>query len=73
MSSGVGFLLIAVVVSLVGSLIVWLRSRKPTHFMSSVDDFQREMDALSTPPAPSTPPRPVRNVQDADNRRLGGR
>ena len=71
--SGVGFLLIAVIVSLVGSIIVWIRHRKPTHFMSSVDDFQREMDALSAPPIPSTPPRPVRPVQDADKRRLGGR
>jgi hypothetical protein len=73
MSSGVGFLLIAVGVSLIGSLIVWLRHRKPTHFMSSVDEFQREMEALSTPPVPSSPPRPVRGVQDADKRRLGGR
>ena len=71
--SGVGCLLLAVIVSLVGSIIVWIRHRKPTHFMSSVDDFQREMDALSTPPVPSTPPRPVRPVQDADKRRLGGR
>ncbi len=71
--SGVAFLLIAVVVAAVGSLIVWIRHRKPTHFRSSVDDFQREMDALSTPPTPSTPPRPVRGVQDAEKRRLGGR
>jgi len=70
---GVAFLLLAVVVAAVGSLIVWIRHRKPTHFMSSVDDFQREMDALSTPPVPSTPPRPVRGVQDAEKRRLGGR
>ena len=48
--SGLGFLLIVVVITLVGSLIVWLRHRKPTHFMSSVDDFQREMDALGRPP-----------------------
>jgi hypothetical protein len=48
--SGVAFLLIVVVVALVGSLVVWLRHRKPTHFMSSVDDFQREMDALGRPP-----------------------
>jgi hypothetical protein len=71
--SGVAFLLIAVVIALVGSLIVWIRHRKPTHFMASVDDFQREMDALSSPPTPSTPPRPVRPVQDAERRRLGGR
>ena len=51
--SGVAFLLIVVVVGLVGSLIVWLRLRKPTHFMSSVDDFQREMDALGRPPGPT--------------------
>lgn len=71
--SGVAFLLLAVVVAAVGSLIVWIRHRKPTHFMASVDDFQREMDALRTPPVPSTPPRPVRGVQDAEKRRLGGR
>ena len=71
--SGVAFLLFAVVVAAVGSLIVLIRHRKPTYFMASVDDFQREMDALSTPPVPSTPPRPVRGVQDAEKRRLGGR
>ena len=49
--SGVAFLLIVVVVAVVGSLIVWIRHRKPTHFMSSVDDFQREMDALGRPPS----------------------
>jgi hypothetical protein len=48
--SGLGFLLIVVVVTLVGSLIVWFRHRKPTHFMSSVDDFQREMNALGRSP-----------------------
>ncbi len=48
--SGLAFLLIVVVVTVVGSLIVWLRHRKPTHFMSSVDDFQREMQALGKPP-----------------------
>ena len=48
--SGLAFLLIVVVVTLVGSFVVWLRHRKPTHFMSSVDDFQREMDALGRSP-----------------------
>jgi hypothetical protein len=71
--SGVAFLLLAVVVAAIGSLRVWIRPRKPSHVMASVDDFQREMDALSTPPVPSTPPRPVRGVQDAEKRRLGGR
>lgn len=48
--SGLAFLLIVVVVTVVGSMVVWLRHRKPTHFMSSVDDFQREMDALGRSP-----------------------
>ena len=42
------------------SLIVWLRHRKPTHFMSSVDDFQREMDALGRSPG-TTAKRPRRS------------
>jgi len=44
--SNVGFLLIVVVISVVGSLFLWLRHRKPTTFMSSVDEFQEEMRAL---------------------------
>lgn len=48
--SGLAFLAIVLVVTLVGTAVVWLRNRKPTHFMSSVDDFQREMDALGRPP-----------------------
>ena len=51
--SGLGFLLIVVVVTLIGSLVVWLRNRKPTYFMASVDDFEREMRALDGLPAPT--------------------
>ncbi|HEY6530678.1 MAG TPA: hypothetical protein VIY72_00135 [Acidimicrobiales bacterium] len=57
--SGLAFLLIVVVVTLVGSFAVWLRHRKPTHFMSSVDDFQREMDALGR--SPGTTPKGQRS------------
>lgn len=46
MSANVGFLLIVVVISVVGSIFLWWRSRKPTTFMSSVDEFQEEMRAL---------------------------
>jgi hypothetical protein len=46
--SGVSFLLIVVVISVVGSIIVWLRNRQPNDPLSSVSDFQREMDALGT-------------------------
>jgi hypothetical protein len=50
--SGVAFLLIVVVIGVVGSLVLWLRTRKPTTFMSSVEDFQREMEALGREPTP---------------------
>ncbi len=50
--SGMSFLLIVVVISVVGSIFVWLRNRQPNDPLSSVGDFQREMEALgSTPPA----------------------
>lgn len=48
--SGVAFLLIVVVVSVIGSLIVWIRNRQPRNSMSSVGDFQREMQALGSHP-----------------------
>lgn len=40
------FLLIALVLSVVGSLLLWFQNRKPKTFESSIDDFQREMNAL---------------------------
>ena len=57
MSGNVGFLLIVVVVSLVGSAWLWARSRKPTTTMSSVESFQREMQALGRDPAEPQPRR----------------
>ena len=50
MSGNVAFLLIAVGIAVVGSMIVWLRYRKPKTFMSSINDFAREMDALGREP-----------------------
>ena len=44
--SNAGFLLIAVAGIIAGSLAVWAVNRKPKTFMSSIDDFQREMGAL---------------------------
>jgi hypothetical protein len=49
-SGNVAFLLIAVGIAVVGSMIVWLRYRKPKTFMSSINDFAREMDALGREP-----------------------
>lgn len=40
------FLSIAVVVSAVGTLLLWLRHRKPTTWDSGIHDFAREMKAL---------------------------
>jgi hypothetical protein len=40
------FLLIAIGLSVVGSVLIWALNRKPKTFMSSIDDFSREMKAL---------------------------
>ena len=40
---------LSLLISLLGSLALWLRSRKPTSLRSSIDTFRREMDALSPP------------------------
>jgi hypothetical protein len=44
--SNAGFLLIAVAGIVAGSIAVWALNRKPKTFMSSIDDFSREMKAL---------------------------
>ncbi|MGI8809910.1 MAG: hypothetical protein ACR2KK_19120 [Acidimicrobiales bacterium] len=45
------FLGIAVVLSLVGCLVLWLRSRQPGSMDAHIRDFARELDAL----APGSP------------------
>jgi hypothetical protein len=45
--SGLVFLLVAVVGSLVGSTALWLRSHKPTSLDHGIHEFQREMRALA--------------------------
>jgi hypothetical protein len=45
--SNLAYLLIALGLSVVLSVGMWaMRYRKPKTFMSSIDDFRREMDAL---------------------------
>ena len=44
--SNAAFVLIAVAVIIVVSVLLWLLNRKPQTFMSSIDDFEREMKAL---------------------------
>ena len=53
----VAFLLVAVVLSGLGSAILLLRQRKPTGVNNSVDMFRREMEALAPP---DDEPRPDR-------------
>ena len=45
--TGLIFLLVAVVVSGLGSLLLWLRHRNPTSMNHCIDEFQREMRALA--------------------------
>jgi len=43
----VAFLMIAVVISVVGGLVLYLRNRAPTGLDSGIDNFRREMQALA--------------------------
>ena len=54
--SPVAFLLLAVVISVVGSAVLYLRSRTPTSLEAGIDNFQREMQALA-PRDEVAPPR----------------
>ena len=47
MSGGLAFLAIAVVVSIVGTLVLWARNRDATTLDHGVDEFRREMNALA--------------------------
>jgi hypothetical protein len=50
--SGLLFLLMALVVSVIGSALLWVRQRKPTSLDHGITEFQREMRALA-PDEPS--------------------
>jgi len=54
--NAVAFLMIAVVISVVGSAVLYLRSRTPTSLEAGIDNFQREMQALA-PRDEVAPPR----------------
>jgi len=45
--SPIGFLLIAVVVAVAGSLLVVVRNRQTTRPENAMDEFKREMQALA--------------------------
>lgn len=50
--NAIAFLLIVLVVSGVGSFILWLRHRSPSTLESGISAFQREMEALAPPDEP---------------------
>jgi hypothetical protein len=53
--SGLSFLLIALVLSVLGSLGIWIRHRPPTSLDHGIDEFRKEMRALAPDPrAPRT-------------------
>ena len=61
--SGLIFLIVALLLSVVGSVALWLRHREPTSVERSVDDFTREMHALAPPHRPGGErPRPERRA-----------
>ncbi|HUW02557.1 MAG TPA: hypothetical protein VMW08_09425 [Acidimicrobiales bacterium] len=49
------FLLIALVLSGIGSAVLVFRNRRPTSVESGVDEFRREMNALAPPERPRRP------------------
>lgn len=55
--SALVFLLLVLVVSGIGSAILWLQHRSPNTLESGIEAFQREMEALAPP---DDEPRPDR-------------
>ena len=51
--NGLVFLFVALIVSVGGSMLLWLRHRDPTSYDHGITEFQREMRAL----APDRDPR----------------
>jgi hypothetical protein len=45
--NAVFFLMIAVVISVVGGLVLYLRNRTPSSLEAGIDNFRREMEALA--------------------------
>jgi hypothetical protein len=55
--NAVAFLMIAVVISVVGSAVLYLRSRTPSSLEAGIDNFRREMQALAPRDEQPTPRR----------------
>jgi hypothetical protein len=50
--SALAFLLVALLLSGIGSAVLVLRNRRPTSVESGIDEFRREMSALAPPERP---------------------
>ena len=68
--NALAFLGIAVMVSVLGCLTLWLRSRQPRSMDAHIRDFARELDALAPGPSPDDLRRRTRDRGDTDR---GGR
>ena len=58
--TGLAFLLVALMLSVLGSFVLWLRYRKPTSISHAIDSFRREMQALAPHPPEASGSRPER-------------
>jgi hypothetical protein len=68
--SNLAYLGIAVVISLIGFLVLWLRQRRPHSMEHSLRAFARELDALA-PTDDAAPKRTTRARDDGGGRRPG--
>jgi hypothetical protein len=66
--SNLVYLLVALVLSVTGSLILWFRHRRPTSLESGIDSFSRELKAL----APDRRERERERERERDEGRAGG-
>lgn len=64
------FLGIALVISLIGCLVLWVRHRQPRSMDAHIRDFARELDALA-PGASGSTPRRTPWVRPTRGRRSG--
>jgi len=57
------YLLVPLLIVLAASVVMWMRNRQPTSLQSGVDDFRREMQALSPDTVRSPRHRPAAQPQ----------
>ena len=76
--SNLAYLGLALVISLAGFFVLWLRNRRPQSMEHSMREFTKELDALAPdapPPArptrPAGPTRPLRPRANGRSRRSG--